>query len=811
MQVICVREPRASIVQTVPNRYTPQLIQSCRYSRPAPSNMARTLLPRAGPSKGTFLADTPSSGAGVTQAVCAGVPAKPPTSSAQSSPIPGRTGPEPLPTAWRQSYELCVDSPVLGNGAFAEVFKVQHRQTQKCFAVKVMSRPNFASRGIEKQIDSEVTTMLNAARAAKEEQMENHVVRLFDAKEEGDHVYLLLELCEHGDLQRLMRLQPSRRFPENSVAVWAKQLLIGLRSVHELGVIHRDIKPDNLLCTEDDLLKIADFGWCAEACQAPTSLAGTFQYMAPEVLQNQPQTEKVDVWSCGVVLFELLVGRQLLTTYLGPGATGLTNQDPYGSAAVKQAKLMEEISATCPPTHDSRPSDLSYSCWDFLRCFLMPDASSRITVEAALQHPWLSSTALQTSTSMCEDVDACSRSMEAASAASLEASFAEDLAPLMKPSGIGGSRPNFAKVLEKDPRGGLPELLAQVPTPMRGRAMGHQFGNTVRCAASQEQFQQPHMPGQPSPPPPCEASSAYRRKSTPYLCQAPVQLTSPGCSLTSPALSEISLSRRVSLHCSQRHMAPPGAFRAPLGSPTLRMPSQADMNGCAQQGVRDLGQESLLQEITNQKHRLVDVLNEFQGQDHSSGQKTLGGAVRRTKSVPPKSEMSQLDTSCSGGSVLVAAGSMTADAFERSLDSSGMMTPIVWAMGDTPTFGRDALSCTAISFSQRAQGEEGNTSIIRPRPSRKSMGELNCSTVNANVPTSPPPVLANARTPRGITAMEAKSVVRRVTLPQYVGHSTPIRIHPPRHVDLPPSAVVVSGPPQPNVHISRTPLVMIRR
>ncbi|CAE8600000.1 unnamed protein product, partial [Polarella glacialis] len=302
--------------------------------------------------------------------------------------------PAPLPSVWRVDYEVGPDNPALGGGAFAEVFKVYHRQTGQPFAVKVMHRPNFTLRGIERQIESEIEAMRLAAELSRDQDQEElYIVRLFDVAEDGEYVYLLLELCEQGDLLRKLHMEPTKRIGEELAAVWAKQLLMGLRTVHSLGYIHRDIKPDNLLCTESGTLKIADFGWCCIATEAPTSLAGTFVYMAPEVLSNVPQTVQSDVWSAGVTLYEMLVGKSLLTTYLGPGATKLSECDPHRATAIKQQWLVNEINTTCPPSIDFKPLDISPACWDFLQKLLVPDPRERITVDAALQHPWLMSAA----------------------------------------------------------------------------------------------------------------------------------------------------------------------------------------------------------------------------------------------------------------------------------------------------------------------------------------------------------------------------------------------------------------------------------
>mmetsp|Transcript_7179 Transcript_7179/g.20179 ORF Transcript_7179/g.20179 Transcript_7179/m.20179 type:complete len:824 (+) Transcript_7179:54-2525(+) len=377
----------------------------------------------------------------------------------------GSRMPAPLPSIWRDKYELCQDTPALGGGAFAEVFKVQHRLTRECFAVKVMHRPNFALRGIEKQIEAEITAMRMAAEASLNGHSEGHIVQLLDVAEECDYVYLLLELCEQGDLLRKLNSEPLQRFREDVGAMWARQLLLGLKTLHRLGFLHRDIKPDNLLCTEGSVLKIADFGWCSLSEEAPTCLAGTFQYMAPEVLQNRPQTEAVDVWSAGVALHQMLAGKPLLTTYLGPGATQLTDCDPHRATAVKQRRLLAEIAATCPPSYDRRPPHLSPLCWDFLRQLLIPEAESRITVEGALRHPWL----LRAAGSTNHEVQTV---------------VAPEVASHGEPEETGPSQELSERLMEvppsppcnkiKDPRspstGRSPNSIDNVPTPLKPRS-----------------------------------------------------------------------------------------------------------------------------------------------------------------------------------------------------------------------------------------------------------------------------------------------------------------------------------------------------
>jgi len=251
--------------------------------------------------------------------------------------------------------------------------------------MKVMCRSNFAMRGIEAQVDVEIQALQDCADAGRC----RHVLRFFDVVEERDHVYIRTEICA-CDLLRFTTWQPDGQLMESDMRIWARQLLTGLGDLHELGFIHRDIKPENLLCTSNGTLKIADFGWCARLSWEPSSLAGTLQYMAPEVLGEQcVQTEAVDVWSAGVTIFQLLTGHHLLTTYLGPGATGLTIADPQQANQVKLQRLLTEINEQCPLHEDARPEHLSSIAWDFLRMLVVPEVAERATVIEGLGHTWL--------------------------------------------------------------------------------------------------------------------------------------------------------------------------------------------------------------------------------------------------------------------------------------------------------------------------------------------------------------------------------------------------------------------------------------
>lgn len=296
--------------------------------------------------------------------------------------------PPSLPSSWPQ-FELDIQAPLVGSGAFAQVLRAKDRKTGVIWAVKVLSKPAFACRGIESQIWAELSAL---KRCAEDPQGRGRrVAQLLEAVDENDIVYLRLALCT-CDLQQVMDCRG--RLQETDGRFWAAQLMEGLQDLHSLNILHRDIKPSNLLL-DDSNLRITDFGWCCDLSDCPRALAGTFQYMAPEVLKQEPQSAAVDLWSAGVTLIQLLTGHHLIP---GP-VSGVSHVDPQRSTTIKVAMLLKEISRCCPLGDASRPQFLSEICWGFLRQLLEPTARRRANANTAMAHAWIRGLSQQASPS----------------------------------------------------------------------------------------------------------------------------------------------------------------------------------------------------------------------------------------------------------------------------------------------------------------------------------------------------------------------------------------------------------------------------
>ncbi|GAU93773.1 hypothetical protein RvY_05660 [Ramazzottius varieornatus] len=133
---------------------------------------------------------------------------------------------------------------------------------------------------------------------------------------------LIMEYCQYGPLYDL--IQEDKKIPPSLVAVWSHQIASGMTHLHANKIIHRDLKSPNVLVCNTHLVKISDFGtirpWAEDQKSMQMSFAGTVAWMAPEVIRNEPCTEKIDVWAFGVILWELLVG---LHPYPGLDSTSI--------------------------------------------------------------------------------------------------------------------------------------------------------------------------------------------------------------------------------------------------------------------------------------------------------------------------------------------------------------------------------------------------------------------------------------------------------------------------------------------------------
>ncbi|KAK4782343.1 hypothetical protein SAY86_016445 [Trapa natans] len=189
----------------------------------------------------------------------------------------------------------------LGHGAFSKVKAAIHLLTGCQVAIKILNRHKIREKGMEMKVEQEIkiSKML----------VHPHVVRLYEVIETATDIYVILEYAEHGDLYDY--IVETRRVPEEEARKLFQQLISGLQYCHQYRVAHRDLKPENLLLDSNGNLKIADFGLSNIMLDGHflKTCCGSPNYAAPEVISGKLYAgPEVDVWSCGVILYALLVG-----------------------------------------------------------------------------------------------------------------------------------------------------------------------------------------------------------------------------------------------------------------------------------------------------------------------------------------------------------------------------------------------------------------------------------------------------------------------------------------------------------------------
>jgi serine/threonine-protein kinase PpkA len=231
-----------------------------------------------------------------------------------SAPAPAHT---PAPVA--NSHFLIEGYRVLrkiGEGGMASIFLAQAAEGGAPQVLKVMR--------MDRAVEADGLQRFIQEYALLAQVQHPNVARIFRQDFSIAHAYIAMEYFPRGDLRQRMKAGP---VDQDTALAYIKATAAGLGAVHEVGIVHRDLKPDNLMLRQDGTLALADFGIAKQVSMKITDtgdgdIVGTPYYLSPEQALGQPVDARCDMYSLGVLAYELLVGRK---PYLASSAQELLN------------------------------------------------------------------------------------------------------------------------------------------------------------------------------------------------------------------------------------------------------------------------------------------------------------------------------------------------------------------------------------------------------------------------------------------------------------------------------------------------------
>ncbi|KAM3136682.1 hypothetical protein pb186bvf_011127 [Paramecium bursaria] len=241
----------------------------------------------------------------------------------------------------------CIIGEKIGEGSFGQVHKATwHNQT---VAIK--------------QVDNQESWEIDIMKMMDHPNIVKYIYEITNL----NHIYLIMEFIDGVTLKDI------RPKNELEVAQILKQILNALKYMHSLGVVHRDLKPTNILINNKNQVKIIDFGlsYYSKNCKSLYDKCGTLFYMAPEQILSQSYSKQVDIWSTGIILYTLLVGYH-----------------PYKHYS------KEEFLYNIGQLEFEIPSYISQDAQNLLRRMITIDRQHRYNVDQVLAHPFITRNSL---------------------------------------------------------------------------------------------------------------------------------------------------------------------------------------------------------------------------------------------------------------------------------------------------------------------------------------------------------------------------------------------------------------------------------
>ncbi len=257
---------------------------------------------------------------------------------------------------WQNYY---IYKKVIGSGSYSKVYRAIDSTTNEYVAIKKINKDSISKNLIDRFLkEIEILKSINHP----------NVITFKNSVITDKYIFIITELCDGGSVKDLIQ----KGLTENEVQSIIHQLVKAMNYLDSINILHRDIKPDNLLLTKNNILKIIDFGFSYQNKMSNDmykTICGTPMYMSPELLSGKPYSKKSDLWSLGIIAYELFHCK-----------------NPYG----KPRNIQELIYAINTYKILYR-DDISNHFLDFLKNLLIIDPNDRLDYDNLLNHVWFTS------------------------------------------------------------------------------------------------------------------------------------------------------------------------------------------------------------------------------------------------------------------------------------------------------------------------------------------------------------------------------------------------------------------------------------
>eukprot|EP00928_Gymnodinium_smaydae_P038482 TRINITY_DN26537_c0_g2_i1.p1 TRINITY_DN26537_c0_g2~~TRINITY_DN26537_c0_g2_i1.p1 ORF type:complete len:585 (+),score=101.26 TRINITY_DN26537_c0_g2_i1:218-1756(+) len=330
-------------------------------------------------------------------AEASGAPVAGTTTAASSSSAPAASrSPPPKDAEMSKTMWQIEDFDVgarIGSGSFGDILLARERESRTVVVLKAMRKRRIERYRVQRHVSNEIRI--------QEHLRHPGVLRLHGFFWDDVKIYMILEPAPFGDLAKALRKQPGGCFAEPFARLCILQVADAIAYCHEKHVMHRDIKPANVLIARGGQLKLGDFGWAAHTIPGEQrwTLCGTLDYLPPEMVHvTRGHGFEVDVWSLGILAYELLVGeppfadpcREETYRRILAASPSFPDELPAAGAAEPPSPATKAAAAPTPASTDAR---------DFVRRLLQRVPQERPTPAELMAHGWLASAAAAASSS----------------------------------------------------------------------------------------------------------------------------------------------------------------------------------------------------------------------------------------------------------------------------------------------------------------------------------------------------------------------------------------------------------------------------